>query len=128
MNSRCGTPTHHTYPDRTVNTYGRKLLLLCQENDLVFINGLIYGNKLFDTNFRYLRGTSKSQNDWPITNSVDTIDSFYIITKLKFSDHTPMCHSDVYHSIYSTKTRKAYSLTNFMINQICCDRKFYFIS
>ena len=95
LNARCGTPdNYHNYnyavnPDKIINTNGKKCMCLCSDNDLVMVNGLLYKGKCFDTNYTYFRGLSKSQNDWCITNSIDSVVSFKIIPKLPVSDHTP---------------------------------------
>ena len=96
LNSRCGnqafSSSEYTYknnPDSVINTYGRKLIEVCLHNKLTIINGLIHENKSFDMDYTYFRGTVKSQNDWCITNSIDTVDSFSILPKLTVSDHTP---------------------------------------
>ena len=54
------------------------------------MNGLKTDAKTFDSNFTFLRGRSKSQNDWCVTNSVDLINSFSIVQKLSVSDHSPL--------------------------------------
>ena len=54
-----------------------------------FVNGLIYKNRRFDSDFTYYRGLVRFQNDWCITNSVRNIQSFCILPKLQLSDHTP---------------------------------------
>ena len=66
------------------------LNLLCKENKLVPINGLISDLKVFDSSFTYFRGEVKSQNDWCITNKTNCIHSFKILEKEKVSDHCPL--------------------------------------
>ena len=95
MNARCATPdnTHtHQYirnPDNVINSNGRKLMSLCAESDLVIVNGLKYRDRQFDTNFTYHRGNLKSQNDWCVTNHIESVRSFEILEKLDVSDHNP---------------------------------------
>ena len=60
----------------------KKLIRLCQDNNLVIINGLLYNSV-----FAFFRGNVKSQNDWFVTNYVDCIESFSIIPRLNVSDH-----------------------------------------
>ena len=48
---------------------------------------MIYGERRFDTAFNFFRGIAKSQNDWCVTNAVDSVESFNILPKV--SDHTP---------------------------------------
>ena len=65
-----------------------------------FINGLFYNGKAFDTDFTFYRGRIKSQNDWFVSNSLNTIDKFSILPKMSMSDHTPCsikikCHSEI---------------------------------
>ena len=55
LNARCGTPVlrdtvYEKNPDSTVNDYGKKLINLCNENDLVIINGLKKHHGNFDDN------------------------------------------------------------------------------
>ena len=95
LNARCGTPVlrdtvYETNPDSTVNDYGKKLINLCNENDLVIINGLKKHHGNFDTKFTFHRGNAKSQNDWCVSNCSESIDSFSILPKLLESDHSPL--------------------------------------
>ena len=94
LNARCGTPIldnckYNHNPDQVINTHGKKLIKLCDSNNLTIINGLIYGSRRFDTGFTYFRGSLKSQNDWCLTNNVENVESFLILPKLTLSDHTP---------------------------------------
>ena len=79
LNSRCATPVptqnyrYKNNPDKVVNPYGRKLIKLCTDNNLLFINGLICPIRKFDSDFTFFRGTLKSQNDWCISNNVTNI-------------------------------------------------------
>ena len=95
MNARYATPdnTHtHQYaanPDCVINANGRKLLSLCSESKLVMVNGLKYHSRQLDTNFTYHRGNLRSQNDWCVTNHIESMKSFEILRKLNVSDHNP---------------------------------------
>ena len=82
-------PPPPSNPDQVVNSYGRKLLSLCHDNNLTFINGLTHSSRRFDSNFTFFRCSLKSQNDWCISNSVNNINSFCILPKINVSDHAP---------------------------------------
>jgi hypothetical protein len=93
FNARCGTPEVTKYtenPDKGLNSYGKKLLALCMKNKLCIVNGLKIDMKTFDSKFTFFRGNLKSQNDWCITNRIQTVRSFVINEKLNMSDHTPL--------------------------------------
>ena len=93
FNARCGTPEVTKYaenPDKGVNSYGKKLLALCRKNKFSLVNGLKLGMKTFDSKFTFFRGNLKSQNDWCITNKLQSVRSFVIHEKLNLSDHTPL--------------------------------------
>ena len=94
LNARCSTPSYsqndyRTNPDKFINQNGRNLLKLCKENGLTITNGLLYNNRYFDTDFTFFRGSRKSQNDWCVTNHIQTVQSFPILPKLTLSDHRP---------------------------------------
>ena len=95
LNARCATPVdtgryqYDRNPDCVINSSGRKLMSFCSDNDLLVVNGLRYRNRRFDTNFTYHRGNLKSQNDWCITNDIDSVRSFEILKKMIVSDHNP---------------------------------------
>ena len=95
LNARCATPDNiHTHqyiqnPDSVINGNGRKLMSLCVDSELVLVNGLKYRGRRFDTNFTYHRGNLKSQNDWCITNHIESVKSFEILEKMNVSDHNP---------------------------------------
>lgn len=93
LNARCGTPSN-TYqyacnPDKITNSNGSKLLSMCTDNDLVVVNGLNHNGIHHDSDFTYFRGELRSQNDWLITNTVDTVALFKILPKMVVSDHSP---------------------------------------
>ena len=94
LNSRCGNVTIHPYsyvqnPEPIANPYGENLMRLCNDNGLVLVNGLKYGQKTFDSCFTFYRGKVKSQNDWCASNYPESIESFSILPKPITSDHTP---------------------------------------
>ena len=102
LNSRCSTPATTTYtylqnPDRVINSYGRKLLQLCKNNDMVLVNGLMLGSKYFDSNFTFHRGKVRSQNDWCLSNSVECIREFRILSKQNYVRSYPTQSGDKYH-------------------------------
>lgn len=43
--------------------------------------------KLFDSNFTFYRGVSRSQNGFATTNAIENITDFKILEKCIFSDH-----------------------------------------
>ena len=95
LNARCGTLDNSNVqyapnPDDAINSYGRKLVNLCDECQLTIVNGLKTRTKTFDSKFTFYRGKGRSQNDWFITNHVDSIEHFVIGQKLRESDHTPL--------------------------------------
>ena len=95
LNSRCATPINVRYqysvnPDITVNANGRKMLKLCAENDLVIANGLNLEDTQFDSDFTYHRGKLRIQNNWLLTNAVNTVETFQILPKMITSDHSPL--------------------------------------
>ena len=114
LNARCATPTisknhYKPNPDKVINSYGRKLIKICIDNSLTFINGLIYLNRCLDTNFTFFRGTVQSQNVWCITNEIHSVESFQIMQKLVISDHTPCAIRLNLKTKHSLKTLKEYS-------------------
>ena len=104
LNSRCAAPlptrnyNYKTNPDKVVNSYVRRLIKLCTTNNLFFINALSYPTRQFDSDLTFFRGALKSQNDWCISNNVESIELFRILPKLNVSDHAP------YAIIVKTKT------------------------
>ena len=105
LNARCGTPSstlqYARNPDAIINSNGRKLLSICNDNDLVVVNGLKHNGVCYDSNFTYFRGELRSQNDWLITNTVDTVESFDILPKMVVSDHAP-CAISIKYSLSTT--------------------------
>ena len=94
LNARCATPANTMYhyahnPDEVINSNGRKVLSICSENNLIIVNGLQNGGLCFDSNFTFHRGQLRSQNDWLITNNLDSVASFKILPKMVLSDHLP---------------------------------------
>ena len=57
--------------------------------DICIVNGRIVNNKIFDSKFTFFRGKVRSQNDLVLSNSLETIDSFSVMDKYIYSDHTP---------------------------------------
>ena len=95
MNSRIGTPKHeqlqyHTNPDSSVNTHGRTLMRVLDENKRwCVVNGVKHNNKTFESKFTFYRGEVNSQNDLCITNCIENIHKLHILPKLLESDHCP---------------------------------------
>ena len=94
LNARCATPVDTAYhyahnPDNVLNSNGRKVLSICSENSLIIVNGLQHGGLCFDSKFTFHRGKLRSQNDWLITNALDSVASFKILPKMGVSDHLP---------------------------------------
>ena len=81
LNARCATPANTMYhyaqnPDKVINSNGRKVLSICSENNLTIVNGLQNSGLCFDSDFTFHRGQLRSQNDWLITNNLDSVASF----------------------------------------------------
>ena len=101
LNARCATPNNSTQqyvrnPDSVINANGRKLLSLCSARNLTLVNGLKHRGRRLDTNFTYHRGNLKSQNDWCVTNHIESVKSFEILQKLVVSDHNPLAVTIMY--------------------------------
>ena len=100
LNSRTGTPVYHTEfryldnPDSIMNSNGIKLInWLKGKNDIFIVNGFITDGNKMESNFTFFPGNLRSQNDLVISNSLDLLESFTIVNKLIYSDHTPTCTS-----------------------------------
>ena len=90
-------------PDTTLNTNGQKLRnLLEQFHCITMVNGLLYRNKTFNTDFTFYRGNSASQIDVCLTNDVINTDSLKILKKTAVSDHSPV--------IVTISTKPSFSL------------------
>ena len=95
MNARIGTVkynnrlfSHNKNPDEIVNINGSRLIRWVNEKEhFVIVNGLIFNDKLFDTDFTYYRGNVRSQNDLVFSNNIDVIESMKILGKQIYSDH-----------------------------------------
>ena len=69
LNVRFATPLmrinqYSPNPDNVINSYGRRLIKICVDNNMTFKNDLIYLHRRLDTDFTFFRDTLKSQNDW----------------------------------------------------------------
>ena len=101
---RHGTNLYKTNPDCIVNKHGHKLnniLSSCESMRLV--NGAIVGDKVHDSDFTFFNGNRRSQNDWCITNNLDIISEFSILSKLRFSDHCPCLVKVKYDTVPPTR-------------------------
>ena len=92
LNSRCGTPagSYTVNPDKGVNSYGKKMIEMCNSLNMIPVNGFIRGDCSFDSDYTFFRGKTKSQNDWCVTNSVQNITKFKILPRIVVSDHAPL--------------------------------------
>ena len=98
MNSRVGNIryddillNHKDNPDTTVNANGKKLLeLIDRWKSMILLNGLVYGDKAFDSNFTCYKGTRCSQNDLSFCNNIEIIEELNIMPKYVYSDHCPI--------------------------------------
>ena len=80
--------------DVTINQNGRRLLGICQSNNVVPLNMLKYDkNKSFPGGFTFHKGDRKSQNDWILTSKslIENVNEFSLVHSLSdISDHTPV--------------------------------------
>ena len=99
LNSRIGVvnslngEVYQPNPDATLNQHGRRLLTICESNNLVPLNMLIKNQTRFRSGFTFHRGNLKSQNDWIICskNLVDCVSEFdFIDDMFNLSDHIPI--------------------------------------
>ena len=97
FNCRIGTPKsskdvrYIPNPDMTINTNGARLNKWLSGKELLVLNGYISGSKSFDSNFTFFRGSSRSQNDLVLSNATNIVNSFSILDKEIYSDHSPIC-------------------------------------
>ena len=94
LNSRTGTPNgqleYNENPDTIINTHGRTLMKILEDNQgWNIVNGAKYNYRTYDSNFTFYRGDVQSQNDLCITNSIADMKEFHIWPKLVESDHCP---------------------------------------
>ena len=81
LNSRIGDIVHNNQeithvnnPDQKINTNGRNLRYVLEDNvNLVVINGCIRNKVVFDSNFTFHRGLERSQIDILLTNDIENI-------------------------------------------------------
>ena len=103
LNSRIGSLSigqdlmYSDNPDKTVNASGSRLKKWLSGNDMTVVNGYTAAGKQFDSNFTFYRGTSRSQNDLVISNSISMFHSFEILDKQIYSDHVPIATSVFVH-------------------------------
>ena len=78
-------------PDPTINAHGRQLRnLLTELPSLTLLNGLVYPNKSFDSNYTFSRGKTASQIDICLTNNINDTTNLKILKKTTISDHNPV--------------------------------------
>ena len=98
MNSRFGQPprfngdiTYKDNPDKILNTNGRTLIRILNENRTFHIlNGLQFDDLDCDSEFTFFKGELCSQNDISLTNCVNMMAQFQILDKKVLSDHKPL--------------------------------------
>ncbi len=99
LNSRIGVvdslngEVYQPNPDVAMNQHGRRLLNICESNNLVPLNMLIKNQKKFRGGFTFHRGNLKSQNDWIICskNIINCASEFdFIDNMFDLSDHIPI--------------------------------------
>ena len=79
--------------DQTVYTYGRKLIDLCRDNDILILNGR---TRLHETHkndgFTCIRHNGCSVIDYAISHveAIASLSNFKVVEKLMESDHTPL--------------------------------------
>ena len=87
MNARVGTPRYDDLifkytknPDVIVNS--TKILdLINRWKDMIILNGLVYNDKVLDSQFTCYRGKLRSQNDLMLSNKLEEIKEFQIMEK-----------------------------------------------
>ena len=113
LNCRLGTPqdinntTYTPNPDTTINTNGSRLKKWLHGKDILILNGYTSGSKSFQSNFTFFRGKSQSQNDLMLSNAIGIVDSFTILEKEIYSDHSP---------ISATMSVKPWPSVNFILS------------
>ena len=98
MNARVGTPRcgdlifkYTKNLDVIVNSNGTKILdLINRWKDMIILNGLVYNDKVLDSQFTCYRGKLRSQNDLMLSNKLEEIKEFQIMEKYIYSDHCPI--------------------------------------
>ena len=99
FNCRIGTPHNNIHvnytpnPDLTINTNGSRLNRWISGKEILILNGYNSDSKSFDSNFTFFRGSSRSQNDLVMSNAIRIVDSFSIVDKKIYSDHSPISTS-----------------------------------
>ena len=81
MNARVGTPKYDDLifkytknHDVIVNSNGTKILdLINRWKDMIILNGLVYKDKVLDSQFTCYRGKLRSQNDLMLSNKLEEI-------------------------------------------------------
>ena len=80
--------------DVNINQNGRRLLELCNSNDVVPLNMLRYNeNKSFPGGYTFHKGERMSQNDWMLVSKsiAGNVEEFGLMNSLSgISDHTPL--------------------------------------
>ena len=96
LNCRLGTPQNNNNikyipnPDTATNANGLRLKKWIHGKDIFILNGYTSDSKFFHSNFTFFRGRSQSQNDLMMSNAISIVDSFTILKKEIYSDHSPI--------------------------------------
>ena len=105
FNSRIGSIrqlndfTYEKNPNKITNKHGKRLLEICQDHNLLFLNHLQTETRSFPSGFTSRRNNLKSQNDWIIISKklVDNVTNFELKTEYILTDHTPIAAEIVFH-------------------------------
>ena len=82
--------TYQINPDHVINNHGVQLNKVLDSCDsLKVVNGAITEKSVHDSRFTYFSGNRASQNDWCLTNNMNMISDFRILSKIIYSDHCP---------------------------------------
>ena len=79
--------------DQTVNTYGRKLIDLCRDNDMLILNGRTRRDETHKNDgFTCICHNGGSVVDYVISHveAIASLSNFKVVEKLMESDHTPL--------------------------------------
>ena len=84
---------NRSHRDQTVNTYVRKLIDLCRDNDMLILNGRTGLDETHKNDgFTCIRDNGSSVVDYVISHveAIASLSNFKVVEKLMKSDHTPL--------------------------------------